>query len=248
MQRKNHKMLAGLLAGAVLLAGGVGLYHVQATPAAAQTQTLQGREQRPQPDMDKVAAYMAKTFGVDEDEIRQALRDHSDFRDVGYAAMLARISGKPFQDVLAMKTESNHWRDVREQLGVTPKQEHEMHDAMMAEHISSNVGIDQGTAQALLANGYHSHDIEAAALLARESGKSVQNVLDRKKINNRWADVAKELGVDVQTLRQLRHGIAGPDGNFCNDSPCGASDDSYCRGPRPGGPCGGPDDCGGPRS
>ena len=129
MQRKNHKMLAGLLAGAVLLAGGVGLYHVQATPAAAQTQTLQGREQRPQPDMDKVAAYMAKTFGVDEDEIRQALRDHSDFRDVGYAAMLARISGKPFQDVLAMKTESNHWRDVREQLGVTPKQEHEMHES-----------------------------------------------------------------------------------------------------------------------
>ena len=75
-----------------------------------------------------------------------------------------------------------------------------------------------------------------------------QAVLDMKKINNRWADVAKELGVDVQTLRQLRHGIAGPDGNFCNDSPCGASDDSYCRGPRPGGPCGGPDDCGGPRS
>ena len=40
-----------------------------------------------------------------------------------------------------------------------------------------------------------------AAVLAKESGKDVQAVLDMKKINNRWSDVADQLGVDKSKLR-----------------------------------------------
>ena len=41
---------------------------------------------------------------------------------------------------------------------------------------------------------------ELRKALAKASGKDIQDVLDRKRINNRWHDVARELGVDARDL------------------------------------------------
>ena len=58
----------------------------------------------------------------------------------------------------------------------------------------------------LLQEGYTSRDIGIAAELADASGKDIHAVIDMKKINNRWADVAKELGVDFSTIVPQRPG------------------------------------------
>ena len=61
---------------------------------------------------DEVAKHIAASFGVDEKQVKSALDDNKDFRDIGQAAMLAKISGKSFEDVLALKTDDKDWRTI----------------------------------------------------------------------------------------------------------------------------------------
>lgn len=208
MKWMTKKMIAGVTVGAVLLAGG--FHYVQ----AAQDQSGQGRMERMQPgwhqppkaDREKVAQKIAETFGVDRKEILEALNANTDFRSVGHAAMLAKISGKSFKDVLAMKTRDNRWRDIEKSLGITQDQMRNEMDSLSAARMAESGKVDAETAKALLKKGYRFWDIEAAAVCAKESGKSIQEVLDMKKINNRWEDVAKSLGVDAEKIRNERCG------------------------------------------
>jgi len=233
MSKLNRKLVAGLVAGALLLGGGLTAYQFQATHTEAAQSAQAQRPLPPQVDAAKAAARIAETFGVDESQVKAAIDSQRDFRDIGQAAMLAKLSGKSFQDVLAMKTDSNKWSDVCEKLGITREQERTARDTMMAKHICQEGNIDESTAVALLQNGYMPPDIASAAALAKTTGKDIQSVLDLKKINNRWRDVAKQLGVDDKTLQQVRRGPG-----------FGPADDEFCDGPQGGPP---PDDafCGG---
>ena len=218
MNKMKKKMIAGIVAGAVLLGTGYGALAQAAETNSSkdipsQDMMKQGHKgQPPQMNADEAAKNIHETFGVDESEVKEAINARKDFRDIGQAAMLAKISGKSFKDVLAMKTDSNNWQDIGKSLGVTREQVHEQMNAMTAEHIAQKGNIDQATALALLKNGYHSQDINAAAILAKQSGKDIQSVLDLKKINNSWTDVAEQLGVDKSVLRPNKDAKGGPHG------------------------------------
>lgn len=77
-------------------------------------------------------------------------------------------------------------------------------DDNIAKMMAKKGDVDESTALKLLKNGYHPRDIEVAGKLAKETGKDIQKVLDMKKINNRWEDVAKSLGVDESKVRPQR--------------------------------------------
>ena len=223
MKFMNKKMCMGIIAGMVLTVGGIGYA----------ADTAQDAERRPAPhhrmgsrmeqhghfEPGKVAEYMAKQFGLDEKEILEALNEKKDFRDIGHAAMLAKVSGKSFREVFSMKQDGKQWKDVEQSLGVTHEQIRETMDTMMAAHIAKAGKLDQAKVKELMKKGYSSRDILSAGKLADASGKDVQSVLDKKKINNRWRDVAKELGVDEKILRPAPgeqswggHGFGGPMG------------------------------------
>lgn len=221
----NKKILIGMVAGAALLGTGAGLMQAQASADEQEpsysTPDHQGRPPRPVMNTDEMAKRIHETFGVDEAEVKAAIEANRDFRDIGQAAMLSKISGKSFKDVLGMKTEKNTWEDVGKSLGVTRDQVHEQMDDMMASRIEQKGNVDKDTALKLLRNGYWAQDIECAGLLAKKSGEDIQSVLDKKKINNRWSDVAEQLGVDWKSLRpqaggpdKMGHGPQGgpPDG------------------------------------
>ena len=209
----RKKMLAGIVAGALMVGTGFGVLSGQAQ--AADT-AVKGDRQAPPPMMrghkggqppmmnmnaDDVAKKLHETFGVSEAEVKEAINNKSDFQDIGQAAMLSKISGKSLKDVLAMKTADKHWPEVGKELGVTPDQIHKQMNEMTAARMAERGDIDKDKALTLLNNGYRSMDVSMAAKLAKLSGKDVQAVLDMKKINNRWGDVAKELGVDMSKLR-----------------------------------------------
>ena len=209
MNAMKKKMLAGIVAGAVMLAGGLGTLSAKAESADNHPQkpnferhNPNGR-QHPKVEMsaDEAARHVAETFGVDEAEVKKAIEDKQDFRDIGQAAMLAKISGKSFKDVLALHKDQGDWRAIGQQLGVTREQVEAAMLDMRAMHISQKGLLDQAKALSLLQNGYRDRDIMMAAVLAKESGKDIQSVLDMKKINNRWDDVADQLGVDKSKLR-----------------------------------------------
>lgn len=142
--------------------------------------------------------------------------------------MLAKISEKSFKDVLAMKTEGKNWQEIAKSLGVTREQIEEQMRLMQAMHIGQKGKVDKDTALALLNDGYEPRDIECAGVLAKAAGKDVQAVLNMKKINNKWKDIAVQLGVDPNIFKTEKgpRGMRGdgPRGGEPDDAMTGAPD------------------------
>lgn len=225
MKITQCKMIAGIVAGLVLTAGGFGVLSAQSQSQDGAQHRMFAKGERPdgqmpQMDASEAAKHIAETFGVDESQVKNAIENKKDFRDIGQAAMIAKVSGKSFDEVMALKTDDKNWRDIGESLGVTREKVEEVRQSMTAQHLSQDGDIDESKALSLLKKGYEPRDIECAAALTKASGKDIQSVLDRKKINNRWGDVAKELGVDANVLPKKFHGH-GPDGHGPQGGPEG---------------------------
>ena len=121
MTTMKKRIIAGITAGAILAAGGLGTLSVQAaandgSEGQQRQQMLDKQDRRQHPrmkmDADKTAEHIAKIFGVSKSEVKAAIDKQTDFRDIGQAAMLSKISGKSFQEVLAQKTDSKDWREI----------------------------------------------------------------------------------------------------------------------------------------
>lgn len=208
MKSANKKLVAGILAGAMLTGIGV-------NAASAKSVSHADKHQRPaamqkgqmpqhppvQMSADDAAKKVHDTFGVDEKEVKSAIEDGKDIRDIGQAAMFANISGKSFKEVMDMKTDTKDWPEVGKDLGITREQVQDKMATMQVKDIAEKAAIDENTAVSLLKNGYRAHDIVAAGVLAKAANKDIQSVLDMKKINNRWGDVADQLGVDKSVLK-----------------------------------------------
>nr|WP_317429354.1 Tat pathway signal sequence domain protein [uncultured Mitsuokella sp.] len=235
MKITQRKMIAGIVAGLVLTAGGFGVLSAQSQSQDGAQHRMFAKGERPdgqmpQMDASEAAKHIAETFGVDESQVKNAIENKKDFRDIGQAAMIAKVSGKSFDEVMALKTDDKNWRDIGESLGVTREKVEEVRQSMAAQHLSQDGDIDESKALSLLKKGYEPREIECAAALAKASGKDIQSVLDRKKINNRWGDVAKELGVDANVLPKKFHGY-GPHGHGPQGGPEGGPEGGMMGGP-----------------
>lgn len=198
MNRLSKKTVALIALGAFILL-------VAAAPFVAQA--AQGDKDRPgfaqrQFDPDKAAERLAEVYGIDKAAILAHYNNGVKFRDIGHAAFLAKATGKSLDDVLALKTDDNKWRDVVKSLGVTREQVKATRQALAADRLNTKLGLDREATLGLLEQGYRPGDIAFAGLLADNTGKSSQEVLDMKKINNTWRDVAENLGVSKDTMRQ----------------------------------------------
>ena len=210
MKKLNKQLIAGITLGAVLLTGSIGAYAATNDKSHSPKECFAERDgQPPKFNKEDFAKSIAENFGVDKNDVLKAIENKEDFKDIGHAAMLAKISGKSFNEILAMKT---NWRDVENTLGIDQKAIKKERDAALAERIAKNDNIDKETAIKLLADGYNPRDIEAAAAIAKAAGTDVQTVLDAKKINNRWHEVAASFGVNEDLLKsQRRDGFRGDD-------------------------------------
>ncbi len=198
MKLVSSKTVVAVALAALLLVGA-------AAPLFAQS--AQGDQARPakahhQMDPAKVAARLAETYGISQDTVLARLNSGTGAKDVHAAAFLAKASGKTFDEVLDLKKSDNTWKDVAKTLGVTREQMKATRQAMTADRLSAKLGFDRDTALNLLDQGYRSHDIAMAGLLAENTGKTPASILDMKKINNTWRDVASSLGVSNDTLKQ----------------------------------------------
>ncbi len=210
----SKKLVIGLMAGAMVVTGAIGTYTAQAAASESQ-QTAQdtqkkGKHQPPKFDADKAAQGVADMFGVSKDEVLVSFKSNADFKDIGHAAMLAKVSGKSYADVFAMKTSSNKWSEIESSLGVTREQMKTAQQDVMSSMMEKRANISKDTAASLLKDGYRPQDIVSASVLAKSSNKEITAVLSMKKINNSWKDVAKELGVDEKTFHKEMKELGGP--------------------------------------
>ena len=203
----KKRFLAGIIAGAVLTTGAVGFYAAHAAERPSGAMMGQAGRHMQEFDSKKAAKHISEQFGVSESEALAALEDGRDMHDIGHAALLAKLSGKSFKDVLAMNP---GWREVEKSLGITEDQIRSAMGEMMAKKIASDSGISADTVASLIKEGYHPRDIAVAGRLAKAAGKDVSEVLKMKTINKNWKDIAKDLGVDESLVRPERGQGQGP--------------------------------------
>ena len=179
MRWTQRKIVAGVVAGLVLTVGGFGMLSAQSQdktdlrPRYCVTQDGRPDGQPPKMTTDEVAQHIAESFGVDAKQVKSALDEQKDFRDIGRAAMLAKISGKSFADVMALKTDDKDWRDIESSLGVTREKVRQLRIEMTAKDLSRDGVIDEEGALKLLKDGYEPWDISCASILAEATGKDI---------------------------------------------------------------------------
>lgn len=197
MRLVSKKTVISLALGALLIVGA-------AAPIFAQAQVDQARPAKAHHQIDpaKVAARVADNFGIDQATVLARLNNGAKPRDVNAAAFLAKAGGKSFDEVMDMKKSDNTWKDVAQSLGVTREQMKATRQSLAADRLSAKLDLDRATVADLQGQGYKTRDIAMAGLLAQNSDKSIASVLDQKKINNTWQDVAQSLGVSNDTLKQ----------------------------------------------
>ena len=193
----RKKFLAGLLGGALFLTGSQAL----AAPPDSPEQDKSWQEEAAA-NIGGWAKYFSEKYGVPSAQVEQALNNGVHIEDVKQAAILSKLSGKNFSDVLAMKVD---WPQVAEKLGVTREQVREFFEQERMEHFAKISGVDVKTFKNLLKDGYDPHDIMVAGKIAQESNKNIKSVLDKRKINNTWEDVAKSFGVDMKKIMPPDH-------------------------------------------
>ncbi len=192
MKSFKKRILAGLTAGTLLFTGFAGSVYAAERPDAPPP----GKAQKI--DSDTLAKEIAQQYDVNEKEVLAALKENKPLDDVYYAAIFAKASGKSFRQVFAMKSD---WFDVMKALGITREKYDATVRELMAKDIAARSELDIKTVEKLMDKHYRPRDIRIAGRLAKASGKDVQSILDMKKINQRWFDVAKELGVNPEVTR-----------------------------------------------
>ena len=191
-------LLAGLLGGALLLSGS----QVFAAPPEMPDNDDRSWQEEEAKNIGGWAKYLSDKYGVDSAQVETALNNGVHIEDVRHAAVLAKLSNRSFSDVLAMKVD---WFQVAEKLGVTHKQIRDFYEQERTEHFAQLAELDIKTFNNLLKDGYKPHDIMVAGKIAKVSGKNIKNVLDKRKINNTWEDVAKSFGVDIKKYMPPDH-------------------------------------------
>ena len=186
----RKKLLAGLLGGTLLLSGA----QVFAAPP---DHYGAARQEEIAANIGEWTKYFSENYGVDSAQVEKAFKDGVHIEDVRSAAVLAKLSGKSFSDVLAMKVD---WPQVAEKLGITHEQLRDFYKQEQETHFAKRTGLDVQTVRGLLKDGYDPRDIDIAARIAKASGKNVKSVLEKRKINNTWEDVAKSFGVDMKKI------------------------------------------------
>ena len=192
----KKKILTGLLSSALILTGS------QALAAPDDVMPENDMRQEEQATRAEWAKFIAERYNVESAQVEQALSDGVSIDDIKQAAVLAEISGKSFSEVLAMKVS---WIQVAEKLGVTHEQIVEYYKQDRDEFFAKKSGVDVKTLQSLRKDGYHPHDIRIAAKIAKASNKNIKSVLEKRKINNTWDDVAKSFGVDMKKIMPPPH-------------------------------------------
>ena len=192
----KKKILAGLLSGALLLTGAQALAN---PPEPPPQEDWQEQEEK---NIDAWVKDISERYDVDAAQVKQALDDGIFYEEIKHAAVLAKLSGKSFSEVMAMRVD---WKQVAEKLGVTREQLEAFYEQERNEHFAKRAGIDVKTWQSLIKDGYDPRDIMIAGKIAQASNKNIKSVLDKRKINNTWEDVAKSFGVDMKTIMPQPH-------------------------------------------
>ncbi len=207
-KNNKKKTLVLALAGAFAITG-IGTTYLNQTAFAAADTTQQNQapmhgdhKRMPKVMTDEMAQQFATTFNVDKQVLLDYQTKGYTIRDFHQAALIASAGNKPFVDVMNAKTATNSWKDVMDSFSITNEQLQQAAQGFMSKQIATMMQLDETTINGLLKDGYQPNDIVMASALSKQSSKTISTVLNMKKINNTWKDVATALGIDETAFNQ----------------------------------------------
>ena len=194
----TKKTIAAVVAGTFIYAGIIAPFAVQA--AASEKKERPAIHQR-KFDSEKATARLSKQFGIGQNTIKKYQEQGYTFRDIARGAVLAKTSGKPFENVMALKTTDKNWKAITEELGVTPDQIKSVRQEIAIERITEKTKMNNNEVSALVNQGYKGRDIMMAGMVSKKTDRSPSDIIQLKKINNTWLDVAEAVGVDKESFK-----------------------------------------------
>ena len=206
MKKLSRNTIAAMVAGTFIMAAAASPFIVQAAEIeqvpAGQHQKGQRGPNAPKMSPEQAAQRISDVYGIDKATVLKYNTAGQSYQDISKAAFLAKASGKSIEDVIILKTPTNTWKDVTITLGITKEQMKTARQDMVADRLNKKIGLDKQVTLNLLNDGYHARDIGMASQLAKNTNKTINEVLDMRKINNTWSDVATTLGVDQETFKK----------------------------------------------
>jgi plasmid maintenance system antidote protein VapI len=202
------KAIVLALAGAFLVTG-IGITQMPQSVAIAATQQVQHQEQHQRPDFNPevMAQNIQDSFGIDKQVILDYNKQGWKMHDLHKAALIAYASEKPISDILNAKTMTNDWKNVGESFGVTKEKFHTVMQTMMSKKMATTLGVNSDVINSFLSQGYHPRDTAMAVTLSKHTDKTTDEILNMKKINNRWSDVATALGISDEDYNQYQDSV-----------------------------------------
>lgn len=202
------KAIVLALAGAFIVTG-IGITQLPQSVALAATQKSEQTDQRQthyfNPEI--MAQNIQDSFGIDKQVILDYNKQGWKMHDLNKAAFLAYASEKPISDILNAKTMTNDWKDVGQSFGVTREKMHTVMQTIMSKKLATKLEVNSDVISSYLSQGYHPRDIAMAVTLSKHTDKTTDEVINMKKINNRWSDVATALGISDEDYKQYQDSI-----------------------------------------
>lgn len=86
-------------------------------------------------------------------------------------------------------------------------EKHTISPEQSAQHLFDAFGIDKATILHYNSTGMNFKDISRAAFLANASGKSLEDIISHKTVNNSWKDVATTMGITKEQTHAARQNM-----------------------------------------
>ena len=204
----TKKVIVLALAGAFIVTG-IGITQLPQSVALAASQQVQcqGQQQKPNFNPEVMAQNIQDSFGIDKQVILDYNKQGWKMHDLHSAAFLAYASDKPISDILNAKTMTNDWKDVGQSFGVTREKIHTVMQTIMSKKMAAKLDVDSAVINSFLSQGYHPRDIAMAVTLSKHIDKTIDEIINMKKINNRWSDVATALGISDEDYHQYQDSV-----------------------------------------
>lgn len=148
----------------------------------------------PQLSNAEAAEKLQNAYGYRYSDMLRLLNNGHSYSDMNTACLYAYLADVPVDKVLQLRQPAT-WGRVRMQLGLTPKLYAERYMQYQASYLPADSLVDSRTALKYLQQGYPLDDIQRAAKLAQQSGRTLAEVLPLRTVTCDWQQVEHKLGL-----------------------------------------------------
>lgn len=157
------------------------------------------------PNKAKLVSILYNDYGFSKDELGRYY-DEIGFNDLETFCMYAYFAKKPLVKVITMRDKYT-WEGLKLALGLTPQKFRDRAIEYQADRLLKRMDIKRSVTIKYMRRGFPMHHVNTAALLALKCGRDIETVLLMKKPNNRWNEVAIQLGLTLQDSEEIKDRI-----------------------------------------